>query len=93
VVRSAVSDALKFIMMARGRARLTTDGGRWATRSWAARRRHPEQPVEAETPGLHRRQPSREIEMTAGYSVIRDDDADYAGADVVLGGHIDLNRR
>jgi hypothetical protein len=27
VVRSAVSDALKFIMMARGRARLTTDGG------------------------------------------------------------------
>jgi hypothetical protein len=31
--------------------------------------------------------------MTAGYSVIRDDDADYAGADVGLGGHIDLNRR
>jgi AraC-like DNA-binding protein len=92
VVRSALANPLKFIAMARGRARLTADGvgdpldlkpGDIAilnSRSWL------------ELQGGTGEGPPREIEVPVGYSSFHDGAADLVDADdIVLGGHIDLN--
>ncbi len=92
VARSALTDPLKFIAMARGRARLATDGigapldlqpGDIAIlngRSWLELR------------GGTGEGPPREIEMPVGYSSFHDAAADLADADdIVLGGHVELN--
>ncbi|MFF3488973.1 AraC family transcriptional regulator [Streptomyces sp. NPDC002701] len=91
VTRSALTDPLKFIAMARGRARLATDGigaplhlqsGDIAIlngRTWLELR------------GGTGEGPTREIEMPVGYSSFHDV-TDLADADdIVLGGHVELN--
>jgi len=91
VARSAVEDPLKLVAMVCGQARLTTDGV--------------DGPIELE-PGdvaiLNNRSwleleggtgdgPPQEIVPAADYSSIRVDGADCGAADVVVGGHVDLN--
>lgn len=92
VARGALSHPLKFIAVARGRARLTTDSTRSPlalepgdvailnNRAWLELR------------GGTGDGPPRDIDVTtASYTSIREDDADHDGADVILGGHIALN--
>ena len=91
MTRSALSDPLKFIAMARGRARLAADGigapldlqsGDIAIlngRTWIELR------------GGTGEGPAREIEMPVGYSSFHAA-ADLADTDdIVLGGHVELN--
>lgn len=108
VARAALHDPLKFIAMARGRARLTTDGVDGSVileqgdvailnnRSWL------ELAGSGGTGGAEGDGPPREIEVTVGYSGLRDGAQRAEGAhgangpsatspDVVLGGHVDLN--
>ncbi|MFD6989413.1 AraC family transcriptional regulator [Streptomyces sp. NPDC059943] len=92
VVRSPLADPLKFIAMARGRARLTTDGvgdpldlkpGDIAILNSRS---------SLELQGGTGEGPPREIKVPVGYSSFHDDAADLVDADdIVLGGHIDLN--
>lgn len=92
VARSTLADPLRFIAMARGRARLTADGvddpldlkaGDIAilnSRSWL------------ELQGGTGDGAPRKIEVPVGHSSFRDATADLVDADdIVLGGHIDLN--
>lgn len=92
VARSTLADPLKFIAMARGRARLTADGvgdpldlkpGDIAILNSRSR---------LELQGGTGEGPPREIEVPVGYSSFHDGAADLVDADdIVLGGHIDLN--
>ncbi|MFE4831228.1 AraC family transcriptional regulator [Streptomyces sp. NPDC056672] len=92
VARSTLADPLKFIAMARGRARLTADGvgdpldlkpGDIAILNSRSR---------LELQGGTGEGPPREIEVPVGYSSFHDDAANLVDADdIVLGGHIDLN--
>ncbi|MBL1111264.1 AraC family transcriptional regulator [Streptomyces sp. 110] len=92
VARGAIDHPLKFIAVARGRARLTTDstGNPLALDTGDVAILNNQAWLELR--GGAGDGPPHDIDVTtASYTSLREDDADHAGADVVLGGHVALN--
>ncbi len=91
VSRFTIADPLKLVAMVCGRARLTTDGS--TARSSSNRATSPSSTAvrgwhSRVAPGTGR---AREIVVAAGDAFLRVDGADCGAADVVIGGHVDLN--
>ncbi|WP_033225589.1 MULTISPECIES: helix-turn-helix transcriptional regulator [unclassified Streptomyces] len=92
VARSALADPLNFVAMARGRARLATDGAGEPLDLKPGDIAILNNRSELELRGGTGEGTPREIEMPVGYSSFHEDAADLARADdIVLAGHIDLN--
>ncbi|MBD3003551.1 AraC family transcriptional regulator [Streptomyces sp. 5-10] len=92
VARGTIGHPLKFIAVARGRAWLTTDstGSPIALDTGDVAILNNQAWLELR--GGAGDGPPRDIDVTtASYTSLREDDADHAGADVVLGGHVALN--